>query len=130
MRRVLLALIGLTCLVGPNVKGDSAGCLQGQNFTPVPFASEKITVSTSALPFTASVYAPAGVPKAFVAVFTTETDTLRFQLDGTVPTSSVGMQVVAGSSVTVCQGSIPKFKAIRSGSSDVPINVTYFNTPQ
>lgn len=132
MRKRLLVLGALAlCFASyqPKAKADAAGCLQGINTVPVAYAFETITVSTSALPFTRSVYAPTGsspANPAFVAYFSTETDTARIRLDGVAPTSSVGMLLAAGSYVTVCQSGIPNFKIIRSGSSDVPINVTYF----
>jgi len=54
------------------------------------FASESVTVSTSAVGLTAASYAPAGQQAARQAFITVESDEIRYWLDGTAPTSTVG----------------------------------------
>lgn len=52
---------------------------------------------------------------------------IRFTLDGTAPTTSVGMRVVYGQSVSIyALSNIIAFRAIREGATSAIINVTYF----
>ena len=94
------------------------------------FAHETLTVSNSAVSLTSSTYAPtptASGTGAVMAMFTVENDSLRFWTDGGTPTSSQGFLAVVGSAIYLCSpNEIRGFKAIRSASTDVPIQVEYF----
>ncbi len=90
------------------------------------YAHETITVSTTALPLTASVYQVSGEAGPQFALLTTATDSCRFWLNGAAPTSTVGHQLAAGSTLTLYMPGIQHFRVIRSGSADVPLSVTYF----
>ena len=132
MKRFILAAALLALAIGQEpVIAQTADCFQGQGFVGVPAYFETLTVSTTALPLTASVYKPTtGAPASLMALMTTATDSLRFRLDGVAPTSAVGHQVAAASVIVICQASLQKFQAIRSGSVDVPLTISYFTAPQ
>lgn len=134
--RKLFLLLFLLC--APSVFAqNTSGCFL-PNASLTVYAFEQITVSTTSVPFTASVYTRTGqqplVP-AVLAIVSTETDNLRYRVDGIAPTSSVGHQLYAasttsGSTVMVCgMQNIQKFRMIRSGSSDVTVTVSYYLVP-
>ena len=88
---------------------------------------ETITVSTSAIGITTGLISDM-TAKAFITV---EDANIRYRIDGTDPTSSVGHPVTSGNSITLdTEQEIRNFKAIRSGESDAKLQVTlwdYFN---
>jgi hypothetical protein len=93
----------------------------------VPMGYEAITVSSTAIGFTAGTI-DTGTRQAVVAVATLETDSIRIRVDGGLPTSSVGQLVTQASNVgiTVCgTTAIKAFRAIRT-STDASLKVTYF----
>lgn len=92
-----------------------------------PFAYEAITVSSTAVGFTATAYGTGGATPA-MAYFVLDSATIRFRVDGGTPTSTVGHLVTFASnvSVTVCGDvAIKKFRAIRT-VSDASLKVTYY----
>ena len=91
----------------------------------VAMSDEAITVSSTAIGFTAGKIR-IGALTARVAVFSTETNSVRYRVEGDNPTSSVGHLVVAGSHAAVC-GLQPMtaFRAIRV-SGDATLYVTYY----
>lgn len=93
------------------------------------FAYEAITVSSTAIGFTAGTLAKASslyyrdVSKAMVTV---ETAPLRFTVDGaTTPTDAIGHLLNPGDIVYIDGGDVAKFKAIRTTSTDSAIKVSY-----
>ena len=126
----LMALTLPTLISAQSQPVSNASCVQGQNFVPIPFAWEEVSVSTVAIGLTAATYNPtASGFKSIMAFISTETDTIRFRIDGGAPTSSLGHQVAAGGSFIICQASLNKLQMIRSGSSDVDASITYFRQP-
>ena len=121
--------IGLVALVGALSFGghsDAApgGCTNDQWLTP--FAFETLTVSSTALGFTAAVAFPAGGPKAALAVVTTETDDVRYRADGLNPTAAVGHLLDAPGVVTACgENSIRTVRFIRT-TTDATLSVSYY----
>jgi hypothetical protein len=96
-----------------------------------PFAFENLTVSTTALGFTATVYAPAGVFPARMAIVTVETNPIRFRADGLAPSSSVGHLISATQQLEVCgNAAIQAFRMIRQASSDATVMITYYRVAQ
>lgn len=92
----------------------------------VPFAFETITVSSSAIGFTATVYQPAGSIAPDMAVVTTETNDMRYRSDGINPTASVGHVLASAGTLTVCGAqSIKQVRFIRV-SADGTAQVTYY----
>jgi len=89
------------------------------------FAYEPITVSDVAVGFTPSVYNPTG-HTAKVAFVTVEGAQIRYRYDGGTPTATEGHLVSPGDTFIV-QGfkNIQNFKAIRTGSADATLRVTY-----
>ena len=107
---------------------DAQAICSGQASTLTPFAYEAITVSSSSIGFTAVTF-DAGFPNvAVLAVATLETDSIRFRVDGGVPTSTVGQLVTQASNVSlsVCGTSaIRAFRAIRV-TTDASLKVVYY----
>lgn len=79
----------------------------------VAFASEEVTVAGTAIGFTAATYKGAGAALVYV-----NTAQVRFTVDGTTPTSSVGIVVDPGWCIKLSSpDQVQKFKAIRTGVS-------------
>jgi hypothetical protein len=92
----------------------------------VPFAFETITVSTTAIGFTASKYQPTGLQPAALAVVTLESNDVRYRSDGLNPTASVGHVLASAGAVTVCGlQSLQQVRFIRV-SADATAQVSYF----
>ncbi len=84
-----------------------------------PLDFEEISVADTAIGFTA----PAGAVRAVCGV---ETQPIRYRVDGTDPTSSVGFLVKADETFEIVgPEAIKKFKAIRDDSSG-KLNVIYY----
>ncbi len=90
-------------------------------------AFEQITVAGTAIGFTASAITPTtGGPQATVAVCYLETNEVRYTVDGTTPTSTVGTIWSVGTTMTfVSHNVLMQFRAIRTGSSG-QLDCTYF----
>lgn len=135
MRKLLLGAAIFMALEVPAQAADlvvdltGSGCTSGNQLPMTSFAFEQITVSSTALPLTASKYNPTTFGPALMAVITTETDSVRFTVDGTTPTSSVGTLVTLGGVIRICQPDMVKFKVIRV-TNDAPIVAIYQRTPQ
>lgn len=81
---------------------------------------EQVTVSTTAVGLTV----PAGTIRAVLVV---EDQPLRFRLDGTNPTSTVGMLAKADKEIEIFSKEVLEaFKAIRDGGTDAVLSVHYF----
>ena len=77
-------------------------------------SGEALTVSTSAVGFTASTYGTAR--QALVQV---QDQDIRYRFDGNDPTASVGFEAAVGAIITLTsKDQLIKFRAIRSGGTD------------
>lgn len=90
---------------------------------------EAITVSNTAIGFTSTEIKPTSgdfLGKVCQEVFCTlETDSIRFTLDGTIPTSSVGHLLNNGQNLTIKNpADIAGFRAIRV-TGDASLKVTF-----
>ena len=90
---------------------------------------ETITVADTAIGFTAAKIAPdvingsRPVSKVFI---TNETAEIRFRLDGSDPSSTVGHLMAVGDSIIIDGADkIYRFKAIRTGGTSGTLSVTY-----
>lgn len=91
----------------------------------VGFGYEALTVSTTALALTAAEYV-SGDRKAQVAHITVESNPINYTYEGTTPTSTVGHNLVAGSTLTLAgYANIVAFRMIRSGGADATVKITY-----
>jgi hypothetical protein len=64
---------------------------------------------------------------AVEALLTVETNPMRFTLDGTAPTTTVGHLLNPGDSLVVSGiGNLKRFKAIRTGAASATVAVTYY----
>lgn len=123
MRRLFLVLASLVSCA--TAHAQDSGCA-GQPSGLQAFAEEQLDVSSTAVPLTATKYAPAGESPAIRATGITQTDAVRIGLIGVAPTSTVGLPISAGQSFTICgQLDIQRFRAIRV-TGDLKINLVYF----
>lgn len=94
------------------------------------FASETLTVAGTAVGFSTNLVptvSDQGGPDVRKAVFVVEGAPIRVTVDGTTPTSSVGMLFQVGDVVTIeGEANIKRFKAIRATSTSASAYVTYF----
>jgi hypothetical protein len=91
------------------------------------YAFESITVSTVAIGGTSATYAPEPSTAPTMAIVSVESNPIRFRIDGTNPTSSVGHAAVDTNYIQLCgTKDVTSFRAIRSGASDATIRVTYY----
>ena len=92
------------------------------------YDTESITVSNTAIGFTAGTISPGDGAIPVKAVFTVETAQIRFTVDGTTPTASIGLLVQIGDIITINgQSDINAFRAIRVTSTDATIQPVYFD---
>lgn len=87
---------------------------------------ETITVSTTAIGLTKAKYDK--VPPAIGARITIDTAPIRWTADGsTTPTSSEGnFGIPTQAPLELTANELPNFSAIRQGSSDAKLRVTYY----
>lgn len=126
MRKALSVVLALSLflLPFPAVGQSTTEC---NTSGVVAFSNETLTVSTTALPLTASVYNPTGGPRATVALVAVNAEDVRVWFDGSAPTGSVGIIVAAGAApFTVCGPQIAKLQMIRDGASDAEVAIQYF----
>lgn len=92
------------------------------------YDTESITVSSTAIGFDAAIYDKGDGNKPVKVVFVVETDQIRFTVDGTTPTTSVGLLAEIGDIVTIRSfHDVQVFKAIRI-TTDATIQPVYFNS--
>lgn len=86
-----------------------------------PFSFETVTVADTAISLTAGTYTT-----AIRAVISVETATLRYRVDGTAPTASVG-HIANDGDVIILESSIAisNFQAIRTTGTSASISATY-----
>lgn len=95
----------------------------------IAFAFESLTVSSTAIGATASVYSPSGATGAERAFLSCENAPIRYCYDGTTPTATVGHLLAPGELLIIEQPlNIAQFRAIRSGGTDARLQVTYERT--
>ena len=122
MKKILSILLVLAILVTPTL-------VYGQT---IRFAYQfgQQTVSSTAVGFTTSKLR-SGSNQANVVVFTVNcasgtTCVLRFTINGTTPTASLGMRALYGDTVSITgYSNNAAFRGIRETSTDVVLDVTY-----
>jgi hypothetical protein len=128
MRRTRLALwlaLGLTSIVAMLLIAGSLAPLTAQ---PLTRFFEQITVdsTTGGKGFTASKITPTGQPQMQIAVCTLESAGVRYTLDGTTVTSTVGMPLAAGTSFQIIgHDALMMFRAIRATGSNGTLSCIY-----
>jgi hypothetical protein len=92
-------------------------------------AFEQVTVAAVSIGFTSTKVEPDGSGagrQADTAVCRLETAEIRYTIDGTTPTSSVGTLLEIGDVLTITgHDSIMRFRAIRTGAVSGVANCTY-----
>jgi hypothetical protein len=123
-RAILIALVMAVLLVSQTQAGPG-GCTN--NGSLASMGDEQITVSNAAIPFTATIYAPAGVQPADMAQIVIETNAARYRDNGLAPTAAVGYPIAVGTPYMVCGTlNIRRAQFIRSGAADGTLNVIYY----
>jgi len=90
------------------------------------FAKEELTISSTAVSLTSSVFRPAGQTPASKAFITVETAPIRYWYDGSTPTATSGHRAEAGAVIELEPlDDIEHFKAIAETATDALIKVTY-----
>jgi len=90
------------------------------------FAKEELTVSSTVVALTSSVYRPTGQTAASKAFITVEDNPIRYWYDGSDPTSTSGHLAAAGATIELEPlEDIENFKCIRATAADAAIKVTY-----
>ena len=79
-------------------------------------SGEQLTVSTTALGFTAGTLRPTGSDPIYRAVVHVNVGVVRMRYDGTNPTATVGISLGAGSTYTV--DGLPNVSQVRMISQD------------
>jgi hypothetical protein len=86
------------------------------------FAYEKLTVADSVKTMTSNTYTSV----ATKAICTLEDASIRFTLDGTTPTTDVGLLLSSGQTLTLdLHNQIVKFQAIRTGGTSGTLRCNY-----
>ncbi len=124
MKKSLFLFVLVAALMLPSVSWGQE-CVVGNIKGIEPLDKEEVTVGNSAVGFnTAIVQQSAG--NAAVVVVTIETDSIRYWVDGSTPTSSSGHLGPADSAFTICGlNSIKNFLAIRV-TNDAAIKASFF----
>ena len=87
---------------------------------------EAITVADTAIGFTAAKLLTTTKKIARAVFCTLETAQIRFTIDGTTPTTSIGHLLEIGQTLTLENvADLTNFRAIRTGSSSGSLRVTY-----
>jgi len=90
------------------------------------FAKEELTVSSTVVALTSSVYRPTGQTAASKAFITVEDNPIRYWYDGSEPTPTSGHLANAGDKIELEPlEDIENFKCIRATTADAAIKVTY-----
>lgn len=90
------------------------------------FAHEKLTVTTAAKVLSAATYKPTNGTFLTGALITCEDNGIRYTLNGTTPSATVGHILASGGSLQLeSEEEIMRFQAYRSASADAVLMVTY-----
>lgn len=118
----LFILLGLVLSAALYQEPAKATCTAD---TVSAYAHETLTVSSTALGFTANLY-DQGSGQAASALVTITGDNIRFWSDGGTPTATVGHLVTVGTPIEVCGfGNVKNFRMIRQ-TTDATVSVSYF----
>lgn len=119
--RILLA--GVLVSLAPTLNAQQGGsCALGPL---APMGSETITVSSTAVGFTAGSI-KTDTAEAIYAYGYVASDAIRYWDNGTTPTASVGMLVAAGANFEVCGApAVRQFRMIRK-TTDATVSVSYY----
>ena len=92
------------------------------------YAHESITVANTAIGFTAATMKPASGERPDKIVFVIETAQMRYTLDGTAPTTALGLLGEIGDIVVIeGEANANAFQAIRTGGTSAVIQPQYFS---
>lgn len=93
------------------------------------YGKETLTVAGTAIGFTAATLADTGGTgdKSDKIIFQVETAQIRYWMDGSTPTASVGLIGNIGDEITLTgKDVIEKFRAIRTGSTSAVLSAQFF----
>lgn len=131
MKKITAALLAAFLLV-PTLLGAQSNKLVDTQAIRVAFNAEKITVSSTAVGFTAATIHPSTPTNrtvdqryANMAYCTVATDAIRWLSTGTAPTATDGLLVASGGNFTIYgRENVDNFKMIRV-TTDATVNCQY-----
>jgi len=119
MRKIILVF--LVVLIMCIAQHSNAAVFRG-------YAHESITVTDTAIGFTAATMKPPSGERPDKVVFVVETAQIRYTLDGTAPTSALGLLGEIGDIVIIeGEANANAFQAIRTGATSAVIQPHYFS---
>jgi hypothetical protein len=125
MKKLTIALILLA--LAPSLGAQSTpldACPLPANAMKVAY-DEKLTVSSTALPFTRSVWRPTdGSTPAICAVVVVNSNSISWRATGATPTDVIGNITASGASFVVGAQNLPNFLMIRV-TSDSVVHINY-----
>lgn len=133
MKKAILAVLLLATFLVPQVEA------QGNGVGACPFSAgsltssyqEMITVSSTAVGFTASTWKPTdGRPQAVCALVVVNTNSVSWWPTGSTPTAAVGVLQATSTSFSVGSQDMAKFLMIRATGSDSLVAIIYFTLAQ
>ena len=126
-----LALLLLTLLAPEARAQNGVGACPFGAASLVSSYQEMITVSSTAVGFTAATYKPTdGRPAAVCATVVVNTTSISWWPTGSTPTAAVGVITTSGNSFSVGTTDLPKFLMIRATGSDSLVAIVYFTLAQ
>lgn len=88
---------------------------------------EMLTVSSTALPLTMSVYRPgSGAPNAVCALIVSNANSISWWSNGSIPTAADGIITAASTPISIGVNDMVSFRMIRATASDATVAIQYF----
>ena len=123
--RVIVACVALAGWIAFEVATDSMGVFVAAQMASY-IAFEQLTVANSVKTLTASKITPSGQAMATQAVCRLETAEIRYTVDTTTPTTTVGTLLEPGDTLTLNGHDVlSNFQAIRTGATSGVLACTY-----
>lgn len=89
-------------------------------------AFEQVTVADTVIGFTSTAITAAGLPQATLASCRLETAQVRWTINGTTPTTTVGTPLEIGDTLTITgHDLLVRFRAIRTGGTSGVLSCHY-----
>lgn len=133
MKKLILSVLSLSLILAPipAKAQNGVGACPFNASSLVSAYKEMLTVSTTALPFTRTVYRPTnGKPPAVCATVVVNTNSISWWSTGATPTAADGIITPTAGVFSVGSTDLTKFLMIRAGASDAEVAVLYFTFAQ
>lgn len=132
MKKLILSVLLVLTLLVPQVEAQSngVGACPFSAGSLVSAYQEMITVSNTAVGFTASTYKPTSGLPAVCALVVVNTNSISWWPTGSTPTAAIGVLQATATSFSVGSQDMAKFLMIRATGSDSLVAVIYFTLAQ